>query len=200
LAFIVFGSAVFSVLASIDEATGAGHLDAAYGATMPAAWVPAPQDQGYMLRRQWLASSVAAASIACVHTPDEAAALGVKDKFDGSFQDPALEAKCPEGCERTINAEGGFALIRGRDRPDGKLWNVFATYDGKQMVADMTSRGGPKKLTGKWVGKEKTIEWEDGSVWEKMMFKIIPAPFEIENLNGGMRQDMLNSGEISKRR
>lgn len=182
-------------------------LAAAFGAALllateaaSAAWVPAPTEQGPVLRRRWLSAALAAASIASLGAPENVEAVNAQDKFDGSFQDPAVESKCPEGCERTINAQGGFALIEGRDRKNGKMWNLFATYDGKDISVDMTPRGGPKKMMGKWNGKEKSITWADGSVWEKMMFKITPAPFEINMQDGERRQQMLEAGLISKRR
>lgn len=165
-----------------------------------AAWVPSPKAQGPVLRRRWVSAALAAASVAGLGAPDNADAAKINDRFDGSYQDTALEKKCPEGCERTINAEGGFALIEGRDRASGKMWNLFATYDGKDIDVDMTPRGGPKKMRGKWNGKEKSITWADGSVWEKMMFKVTPAPFEIETQQGQGRQQMLEAGLIAKRR
>lgn len=106
------------------------------------------------------------------------------DKFDGSYTDDRHPC---EDCTRTINADGGFGNIRGRDsEKGGDAWTGFIEYSDKKIVASITyseeSEKPEKKLTGTWFSKkgEKGIKWDDGSVWEKMDYKIVMTPFQDE--------------------
>lgn len=121
------------------------------------------------------------------------------DKWDGSFLDTSRDCKesvvlgTPEGtCLRNSNALGGYATIRGRDTPGGDEWEVFSEYDGSEIVVPFKERGGPKAV-GKWFNNKKEgvkgVKWDDGTVWEKMDYKIFPAPNEFTEALGKARNE-----------
>lgn len=110
------------------------------------------------------------------------------EKWDGSFLDTSRDCKengelgTPEGtCLRNIDALGGYATILGKDSPKGDVWECLAEYDDKNIEVPFKEKGG-KKAKGKWFSNKKLevkgIEWEDGTVWEKMEYKIINSPNE----------------------
>ena len=53
-------------------------------------------------------------------------------------------------------------------------------------------RGGPKAV-GKWFNNKKEgvkgVKWDDGTVWEKMDYKIFPAPNEFTEALGKARNE-----------
>ncbi|CAJ1362205.1 unnamed protein product [Effrenium voratum] len=119
----------------------------------------------------------------------KAQSLTSMEKWDGSFLDTSKDCKedkalgTPEGtCLRNINALGGYATIRGRDGPSGEEWEVFAEYDGSEIILPFKERGGSKAV-GKWFSNKKLgvkgIKFADDTVWEKMEYKIYPAPNEM---------------------
>ncbi|CAE7211017.1 unnamed protein product [Symbiodinium natans] len=109
------------------------------------------------------------------------------EKWDGSFLDTSRDCKevelgTPEGtCLRNIDALGGYATVLGKDSPTGDVWECLAEYDGNDIQVPFKQKGG-KKATGKWFSNRKLdikgIEWDDGTVWEKMEYKIINSPNE----------------------
>eukprot|EP00438_Fugacium_kawagutii_P013499 Skav208892 [mRNA] locus=scaffold270:419380:428460:- [translate_table: standard] len=145
--------------------------------------------------------------------PAQAQSVFSTEKWDGSFLDTSKDCKeaeiigTPEGtCLRNSNALGGYATIRGRDRrvvlvvvllllllvvvvdePGGDEWEVFSEYDDKEIRLPFKERGGPKAV-GKWFSNKKEgikgIKWMDGTVWEKMDYKIFPAPNEMTEAIG----------------
>ncbi|CAK0885204.1 unnamed protein product [Prorocentrum cordatum] len=147
-----------------------GHAGARRGAAA-AAQAPEPSGRRAALSLAGLALAAGAPS------PSEASnggALWSTDKFDGSFTDDKYPC---EDCTRTINADGGFGNIRGRDSQGGDMWTGLIEYSNKDVVASIVyadEEKGEKKLKGTWFSKkgEKGIKWNDGSVWTKMDYKI----------------------------
>eukprot|EP00434_Breviolum_minutum_P017150 symbB.v1.2.015137.t1/scaffold1124.1/size136573/3 len=131
--------------------------------------------------------------------PAQAQSVFSTDKWDGSFLDTSKDCKeadelgTPEGtCLRNSDALGGYATIRGRDVPGGEEWQVFSEYDGSEIRLPFKEQGGPKAV-GKWFSNKKEgikgIKWEDGTVWEKMDYKIFPAPNEMTEAIGKARNE-----------
>uniref|UniRef100_A0A7S4QAQ6 Uncharacterized protein n=1 Tax=Alexandrium monilatum TaxID=311494 RepID=A0A7S4QAQ6_9DINO len=158
------------------------------------AWVPGPAEG-----RRSLLAAVPGVLLASRASPSQAAGFFSTDRFDGTYRDP--NHPCDE-CLVNINAEGGFATITGKDGPEDEAWDLVATYAEKDIVADFSPKGGPKKVKGKYFSKkgDKGIQWEDGQEWEKLEYKVNAAPYEIVEKGGMMRQKQLEAGEIKSRR
>jgi len=150
----------------------------------PTSWIPS----GLFGRRG--AVLKAAASVAAgltVASSDAHANYISVERFDGSYVQDGLE-KCGDACARTINANGGLGMVRGRDSSTDLAWYVLAEYQDKKITLDLSPLGGPKKYTGKWVKSlpksgEKGILWEDGKEWEKMEYKLTGTPNGVMGAN-----------------
>eukprot|EP00931_Biecheleriopsis_adriatica_P010438 TRINITY_DN111514_c0_g1_i1.p1 TRINITY_DN111514_c0_g1~~TRINITY_DN111514_c0_g1_i1.p1 ORF type:complete len:203 (-),score=38.77 TRINITY_DN111514_c0_g1_i1:7-615(-) len=92
-------------------------------------------------------------------------------RLDGSYDAPSSVCGATI-CSVTIDAYDGGAKISGKDG-DGKRWKLTAKTEGNKIAADFSSIGGPQSLKGAYFFEdgEKGIRWEDGSVWEKMLYK-----------------------------
>jgi len=122
------------------------------------------------------------------------------DKFDGSYTDDNFPC---DGCARTINADGGFGNVYGRDTASGEQWNGFIEYDSKKvkmLLKYPEDSGMPDKtLTGTWFSKkgEKGIKWSDGGVWNKMEYKLVMTPFQEEMQMERERERLRATGQLA---
>mmetsp|Transcript_9293 Transcript_9293/g.20810 ORF Transcript_9293/g.20810 Transcript_9293/m.20810 type:complete len:202 (+) Transcript_9293:140-745(+) len=145
----------------------------------PLSWVPFGSNVG---RRQGLLQGAAAAVGLSAAASEAEATTGInQERFDGSYLQSGLE-DCGETCSRTINANGGLGMVRGRDSASEQQWFALAEYQDKTISLDLSPLGGPKKYKGKWskslpTSGEKGILWEDGKEWEKMEYKIMATPY-----------------------
>ena len=81
--------------------------------------------------------------------------------FAGTYED----TKGHPGCFRKIIRSGKAAIITGADE-DGAPWKITATPDGKNLLCDFSSKGGPKDVVGVWNGLG--IVFPDGNFWKKV--------------------------------
>eukprot|EP00440_Ansanella_granifera_P030052 gb/GFBE01032652.1/.p1 GENE.gb/GFBE01032652.1/~~gb/GFBE01032652.1/.p1 ORF type:complete len:211 (+),score=50.84 gb/GFBE01032652.1/:1-633(+) len=177
-------------------------------AFVPSADVGSVEAQGG--RRLALLGSTALLLSGVGSKPAQAQSFFSSERFDGSFTDDSKSCDeealgIPKGsCMRTITCNGGFATIRGKDSPEGDMWEIFASYDGQNIEADFSKarKGGPKKLEGKWFSnkklEQKGIKWKDGTTWEKMEYKITPSPNEVMETAGSIRNAEIAAREAAE--
>lgn len=123
------------------------------------------QRSRHLKKKNELNSSLALlASLVITVTPAAAHAVSI---FEGNYADP----KHP-GCARAIASNG---VVSGTDGTPGcengepqQPWNLSGKIfeDEKKIFIDFSPKGGPKDLTGEWVGNG--VRFPDGNVWKKL--------------------------------
>ncbi|GHP03091.1 hypothetical protein PPROV_000184600 [Pycnococcus provasolii] len=123
------------------------------------------QRSRHLKKKNELNSSLALlASLVITVTPAAAHAVSI---FEGNYADP----KHP-GCARAIASNG---VVSGTDGTPGcengepqRPWNLSGKIfeDEKKIFIDFSPKGGPKDLTGEWVGNG--VRFPDGNVWKKL--------------------------------
>mmetsp|Transcript_27235 Transcript_27235/g.62787 ORF Transcript_27235/g.62787 Transcript_27235/m.62787 type:complete len:193 (-) Transcript_27235:97-675(-) len=152
--------------------------------SLPTSWI----SSALLGRRDAVLKGAAALAGGLTVAPRDAHANYISsERFDGSYLQDGME-KCGDACARTINANGGLGMVRGRDGQADLAWYVLAEYQDKSITLDLSPLGGPKKYTGKWVKSlpksgEKGILWEDGKEWEKMEYKLTGTPYGVMGAN-----------------
>lgn len=77
----------------------------------------------------------------------------------------------------------GIVTIVGTDDGD-HFWAVPATYDGNQIVADFSSKGGPSDFSGTY--GETKITWQDGNSWKRPGGAMAPKGSNAYGMTAGL--------------
>merc|ERR1711920_260298 len=95
-----------------------------------------------------------------LNTPDSAGRRAALVNFGGLYSDPAHP-----GCTRKVKLAGTAAFITGADE-DKVPFKVKGSTQGNTITIDFSPKGGPKDVTGVWIGSG--IKFPDGNVWTKI--------------------------------